>query len=969
MTPERWQKVKEALAAVLEAPASGRAACLEKVTAGDDSLRQEVELLLNQNDQMNSQFLGETSLGEAAAAVLTIDGSSTVGRRVGAYKILERIGVGGMGEVYRAVRADGQYAKEVAVKLVRGGFDSGSVNERFRNERQILASLDHPNIARLLDGGTADDGTPYLVMELIDGERIDVYCDRNRLTVVDRLRLFRQVCAAVQYAHRRLVIHRDIKPSNILVTKDGSPKLLDFGIAKILAPVNEAETAFTVTQAMTPEYASPEQIRGDAITTATDVYSLGVVLYQLLTGRSPYQRRTRTPHELAQAVCETEPVRPSSAVLKTESHSSRDAASADRDSVDQNFANHIGENTPAKLQRRLAGDLDNIVLMTLRKEPERRYPSAEQLADDLSRHIEGLPVTASPGSWTYRGGKFARRHKVGMAASVAVLLALTLGVMLTAREARIARQQAAIAEKNRKQADKRFDDVRKLSDSLIFDVHDAIQNLPGSTPARKLLLDRALEYLDSVSQDAAGDHELERELAKGYQKLAAVQGSAVESNLGEVDASLKSDRKALALFESVAKANPDNVQDQLNVAMMHRVLSFSALNDATGQKDLEQAIAITDRLLQMAPSNLAVLSESAIQQQDIAFMLDAAGDRARAIDAYRKNYEIKLGLWQRDPKFKGHVHGMGISLVMLGEALAHMGSREEGSKLIAEGIGFYKTLIEQVNGINERRELIISRQKGADILLMNGDAAGALAIYQEAQSALEVLAKPDPANTMLQIDLANMNYYEGRALTVLGRYGEANRSLQRAIADFEKTRDAAIASDEYSRGMAGIYIWMGDISVRQSNLPLALQHFQHAITLLEVKKGDPLDDDERCEMGTTFVRTGEVYLRLGNLKQASVSFQKALDTMNPPVAMQHKDVPAFYVISEAQAGKGQAASVEARSAQNSEERSRLTNEARIAYQSSLETWGQIPNPSSISSSLFLSNGPPRVPQSLVASSH
>ncbi|MGA9472054.1 MAG: serine/threonine-protein kinase, partial [Terriglobales bacterium] len=355
MTPERWQKVKEALAVVLEAPASGRASCLEKVTAGDDSLRHEVELLLNQEDQMNSQFLEETFLGEAAAAVF-ITGGSTVGRRVGAYKILERIGVGGMGEVYRAIRADGQYAKEVAVKLVRGGFDSGSVNERFRNERQILASLDHPNIARLLDGGTADDGMPYLVMELIDGERIDLYCDRNRLTVVDRLRLFRQVCSAVQYAHRRLVIHRDIKPSNILVTKDGSPKLLDFGIAKILTPVNETETVFTVTQAMTPEFASPEQIRGDVITTATDVYSLGVVLYQLLTGRSPYHGRTRTPHELAQAVCETEPVRPSSAVLKTESRTSRHSPSDEQD-----FADHIGENTPVRLQHRLAGDLDNIL--------------------------------------------------------------------------------------------------------------------------------------------------------------------------------------------------------------------------------------------------------------------------------------------------------------------------------------------------------------------------------------------------------------------------------------------------------------------------------------------------------------------------------------------------------------------------------------------------------------------------------
>jgi eukaryotic-like serine/threonine-protein kinase len=858
-----------------------------------------------------------------------------------------------MGEVYRAVRADGQFAKEVAVKLVRGGFDSASVSERFRNERQILASLDHPNIARLLDGGTANDGMPYLVMELIDGERIDIYCDRNKLTINDRLRLFRKVCSAVQYAHRRLVIHRDIKPSNILVTKDGTPKLLDFGIAKILSPVDDAETVLTVTQAMTPEYASPEQIRGDAITTATDVYSLGVVLYQLLTGRSPYPGHTHTPHKLAQAVCESEPIRPSSIVVRKESLTASNSA------ADQDFASHIGENSPARLQRRLSGDLDDIVLMALRKEPERRYPSAEQFAEDLTRHLDGLAVTATPGSWTYLAGKFSRRHKVGMVASLAVLLALTIGIALTAREAKIARQQAEIAETNGRRAEKRFEDVRKLSDSLIFDIHDAIQNLPGSTPARKLLLDRALEYLDSVSQDAAGDPDLERELAKGYQRLAVVQGNSAESNLGDVEAGTKSDRKSLALFEDVAKANPSNVQDQLNVAMMHRILSFGALNDATGQKELEQAIAITDRVLQIDPKNTVALSESAIQQQNIAFMLDAAGDRARALDAYRKNYEIKLGLWKNNPKFKGHVHGMGISTVMLGEALAHMGSRDEGLKFIDQGIGFYEAMIKDAMGINERRELIISRQKGADVLFMNGDGAGSLAIYRKAQEDLELLAKPDPANTMLQIDLANMKYYQGRSLAVLGRTAEANHALQASLTSFERIRDAAIASDEYPRGPAAIYIWLGDLSARQYNLPLALQHFQRAIPLLKNKKDGALDDDERCEMGTALVRSGQMLLRLGNPDQASKAFQQALDTVNPALAYQHKDAPALYVISAAQAGRAEAATALARSAHNSESRSRFADEARTAYQSSSEAWNQISNPASISSSLFLSGGPPR----------
>jgi eukaryotic-like serine/threonine-protein kinase len=956
VTPERWQKIKEVLGTVLEAVPENRAACLAQCCAGDDSLCREVERLLTHEPEVSSRFLDETSFAEVTAALLPAEVNPWLGRRVGAYNLIAQLGVGGMGEVYRAVRADGQYTKEVAVKLVRGGLDSGSVIERFRNERQILASLDHPNIARLVDGGTTEDGVPFLVMELIQGEPIDAYCNRHKLTVRERLQLFRQACSAVQYAHQRLVIHRDIKPGNILVTNEGLLKLLDFGIAKILTPIHDAQTALSLTQAMTPEYASPEQIRGEAITTATDVYSLGVVLYRLLTGHSPYAGDTRTPHKLAKAVCETEPDRPSASVLPQLTRSGGDAAHAAR----LDFVNRVGENTPGGLQRRLAGDLDNIVLMALRKEPERRYPSAERLAEDLRRHLEALPVWATKGSWSYWAGKFARRHKAAMAASLAVLLALGTGIVLTVREARIARRQAEIADVQKKRAEKRFNDVRKLSDSFIFEIHDAIQNLPGSTPARRLVLDRALEYLDSVSKDAGGDPDLERELAKGYQRLAVVQGNAAESNLGDAEAGLRSDRKALALFEDVAKANPSNLQDRINVAMMYRILSFSALNDISGKKDLEQAIAITDRVLQIDPTHPVALSESAIQQQNVAFMLDAAGDRTRAIDAYRKNYEVRQGLWKIKPGLRSNRQGMGMSQVMLGEAWAHMGSREQGLKFIDQGIGFYESLVKDVNGVNERRELTISRQKRADVLFMNGDAAGALAIYRDAHDTLQGMARTDPENTMLQVDLADMDYYQGRALTVLGRYREATNSLQHALAMFEKVRDAAIASEEYPRGPAAANVWLGEVSARQSNLPRALQHFKSAIALLEAKKDGPLDDDERCEMATAFVRVGQAHMRLGNPQEALAAFQKALDTANPTVALQHEDVPALYPIGEAQAGKAEADNVLARLSRNSEDRSRFAEEARTAYQASMETWRHIPNPSRVSSSLFLSNGPSHV---------
>ena len=313
MNPERWKQVRAVFDQAVLLPSKDRNVYLDQVCGSDSELRNEVDSLLLSNSQAGDRFLNMPAVDLAKIPPAPVP--TRVGRRIGAYNVIEEIGQGGLGEVYRAARADGQFERQVAIKMVRGGYDSAAVLDRFRHERQILASLDHPNIARLLDGGTTEEGIPYLVMELIEGTRIDEYCDSHALGVDERLDLFLQVCSAVQYAHQRLVIHRDIKPGNILVTKEGIPKLLDFGIAKILDPTAGAEA--TVAGPMTPEYASPEQIRGEPITTATDVYSLGVVLYQLLVGRSPYPASTRTPHEFARLICEFEPERPSAAVMRS----------------------------------------------------------------------------------------------------------------------------------------------------------------------------------------------------------------------------------------------------------------------------------------------------------------------------------------------------------------------------------------------------------------------------------------------------------------------------------------------------------------------------------------------------------------------------------------------------------------------------------------------------------------------------
>ena len=366
---ERWARVKELFEAAVDLDPNQRTALLEKECGGDEALRAEIESLLK-SDEQTGDFIEQPAF--AIPRDLFPDNAEEpfVGRQFGAYQVIREIGRGGLGAVYLAARADDEYRKQVAIKVIRRGLDTDDIIRRFRNERQILAQLDHPNIARLIDGGTTDDGLPYFVMEYVNGEPINAYCDANALPTTERLKLFRKVCAAVTYAHQNLVIHRDLKPSNILVTQEGEPKLLDFGIAKLLSAGDELFTqTIPALRVMTPEYASPEQVKGDKIMTTSDVYSLGVLLYELLTGQRPYRLKTRTPEEIARAITEQEPERPSTAVAQRRQNSPQ------------------SEIRNPKLFR---GDLDNIVLMAMRKEPARRYTSVGQFSEDIRRHLDGI---------------------------------------------------------------------------------------------------------------------------------------------------------------------------------------------------------------------------------------------------------------------------------------------------------------------------------------------------------------------------------------------------------------------------------------------------------------------------------------------------------------------------------------------------------------------------------------------------
>ena len=444
MTPvDNWDQVQQVFLAVADLLPSQQTTLLAEMCEGNPVLRSEVESLLRADNNSESIFASAlaTALKKEAASLL--DGSRLEGSRIGPYRLIREIGRGGMGSVYLAARADEQYESNVAIKLVRSGLDTDFVLRRFRGERQILARLQHPNIGRLLDGGTTENEIPYLVMEYVQGSRITTYAAEHRLSVEERIRLFLPVCSAVEYAHRAFIVHRDLKPGNILVDLSGTPKLLDFGISKLLyCEVPDAAEMQDVAMA-TPDYASPEQIVGDPVTPASDVYSLGVVLYELLTGIRPHRIVHATPQELERAICVKPVTRPS------------EAAHNDR-----------------RLARRLAGDLDAIILCAMRREPQQRYASADRLAGDLQRYLEQKPVTARPASFGYRAAKFIQRHRAPIALAGAVTLPVLGFGGFAAYRAHISLQQSRQAIASHR------DVARELTTA-----YARLGDLQGNTPA------------------------------------------------------------------------------------------------------------------------------------------------------------------------------------------------------------------------------------------------------------------------------------------------------------------------------------------------------------------------------------------------------------------------------------------------------------------------------------------------------
>ena len=830
-----WAHAKRVFEAALDVPEADRAAFVDTACAANPALRDEVLSLLTWHN-------GSTGFLETPASQVgdmpAVSAVELIGKSVGPWRILDVVGSGGMGVVYRAERADAAFRRHAALKVVRPGPDSSQIVARFQLERETVAALDHPNIARLMDGGTTADGQPFFVMELVDGVPIDRYCDDQRLSIDERLDLFRKVCAGVQYAHENLVVHRDIKPDNILVTKDGVPKLLDFGVAKILSRDGvpaEDPAAAAATWMMTPDYASPEQLGGRPSTTTADVYSLGVLLHVLLTGARPYTLTGTTPAAIEKQLLEFTLIPPSErAVSSPES----DARAARRGT------------TALKLAKRLQGDLDAIVLRALGRLPSSRYSSVERLAEDVARHRAHHPVQARGRPTGYAARLFVRRHRGAIALAAAVAVLVVAGVVTVL-------WQAAIAADARRRAERRFNDVRALAGSLIFDVHDAIDNVPGTTPARQLIVQRAVQYLDSLARESAGDAGLQRELARAFIRVGDVQGNPNRANVGDPTGAIASYRRAITLAEAVRAESPGDADALRTLASAYRqrgdVLALTgdkakALADAEASETLYAQVAAREgatredrvavgvaaiklgdllgnpnfenlgrsgtaniayqkaletfrRLDQDAHGDVAIRRYLGLALERIGTMHEDARQWADAAAAYQESFGIRRDLAARQPTHRDIQRDLGIAHEKLGNVhLAQSGASAAVSEY-REALAVFEGLAgADPTDVNAGRTVAISRENLADALRKDGSVTEALDLYRKALTAHRGFIGQDTHNVRARCDAARVGETLGDVLAAAEAPG-ACTAWRLSLLDRQGAPDATAcaAPNELSR--------------------------------------------------------------------------------------------------------------------------------------------------------------------------
>ncbi|GFE79666.1 hypothetical protein GCM10011487_16660 [Steroidobacter agaridevorans] len=769
MTPDHWRRVKALLCDALEQEPHSREAWLEQACGDDEELRCEVRSLIAAHDGPPS-FIDSPAIEHAPLAPLVRP--QWIGRTVGRYRILEEIGRGGMSVVFRAARSEEQFEHEVAIKLLHPSHDNDILMRRFRAERQMLARLSHPNIAHLLDGGTTEDGVPYLVMEYIRGEPVDVYCNRRQLDLTARLRLFHTLCDAVHYVHRHLMVHGDLKCSNVLVNEDGVVKLLDFGIARLLDPTDGYAHAHTTrTVALTPESASPEQIRGEPLTTASDVYALGVLLYRLLTGQPVYRPLSDAYYDVARLICEREPRRPSIVV--------QDVA-----------------NAPATTAQ-LRGDLDTIILKALNKDPERRYASVEQLSQDIAWHLGGFPVLAAPDSVRYRVRKFVGRNRTLVAAAVMLALSLIAGIVATG-------WQAHRAERERQRAERHFDDVRSLAQTFMVDVHDSITSLPGTLPARERIIGHSLRYLDALAQENTSDPQVQRDLARAYERVGDLQSDFLASNLQNNETAIASYRKAW----------------ELRAALWEQ--------GARDQTMLRERLVVSLKLAQYSQSN-RLMDEAARYASEALELASALTQRADAT--------------ADDSRLLGTVH------VVQGALRAMNGELDEGVGQINRGASILEQIIRDGDtGIKVRRNLAGAYSRSADLLThIGGRHEPAYALHMRSLDIYESLVRDHPLDAELRKEAAYVLMDAGEAAAHTGRAAEGLRRRQEAVDRLRALSDADPEREElrFTLGWA-----LGDLADslkdhrRTADATRSLEEAQSLLGALSGARADRLNNTQ-----------------------------------------------------------------------------------------------------------------------------
>ena len=869
--PDFQKRVELVFDQVLAAPEGDQAGRLESLCEGDAALRSEVLSLLKAFQTQQGLDAPQPGAGHAGAA------PQAGGRWIGPFQLDRLLARGGMGAVHLAHRSDGQFQQQVAIKLIDLPLATDLFRERFRQERQIQAGLVHPFIARLLDGGVSQDGELYLAMEFVDGVSIERHCRENRLALRDRLQLLAKVCAAVHFAHQNLVVHRDLKPDNILVQEDGTPKLLDFGTAKLLAPMPATGPATEFTrlgfQSFTPNYASPEQILGEPITTASDTYSLGVLLFLLLAEVLPYEVKEATTAELLRVVCNEPPPKPSAVSQSLE---------------------------------RLDADLDAIALKALRKDPQERYRSVDEFAADIQAYLDGRPVRARRGTLRYRASKFMRRNKLALGALALLLASLVAGlagVLWQFRKATV----------ERRRAESRSEDLRQLSQSLLSEIDEAVKQLPGSTPVRRLLVERVLQRLDHMAKDMAGDRLTQLDLVDAYTRLGNLQGNPYDQNLGDVEGALVSLSKAITFARALRSVTPEDPAVLEPLALAERSRSEILFYAGRAQESIvamREVTMIFDTLLAHSKPSATQIAEASTSYGSLADQLGqngvpSLGNTEAALQAYRKALELSHWALQVDPAFTRSKRAVAVGHLKIGSILVET----QPEKAIDEyhlSLAAWDTLpaTEKSNATTQR--MIASIQRKLAMALTEARMYGpAFAAFKQARGPFELLAATDAKDTRAQHDYAVE--LSGEALTyldLLDPHLNPNREH-----DQENLRHALELLDQ----SISIQQHLVDLSPANQGWSIPLANNKVLAGTLKQRLPGPKEGQEQANSGLETLRTSAVAddASIQTLEYAASVFWTVLPVRlrNPALAVQsaerlvsltHRQKPLF-LLSLAQA--------------------------------------------------------------------